>query len=99
MARDYSNKQPVPSARFRAGFDELFDRVPFDRSDPIASMQPGDVIMVRMRGKPDHVALVGAKVRTAIHVQLGSKDWVKETDLSVLLRAYSLAVIYRWRNG
>lgn len=98
LARDYSPKQPVPSSRFRAGFDELFDRVPFDRSDPIAAMQPGDILMVQMRGKPDHVALVSLDTTKAIHVQIGPKNWVKETDLSVLLRAYRLAVIYRWRD-
>lgn len=98
LARDYSDRKPVPSVRLRAGLDEVFDRVEFDRNAPTASIQPGDVLLMVMKGRPDHLAIVGPQGATAIHAQIGPKNWVKETSLEVLLRAYRLSMIYRWKE-
>ena len=47
MAADYGGK--VDAARLKAGLARLFDRV--------SERQPGDILLIRFHGKPQHVAI------------------------------------------
>lgn len=90
----YSLRKPVPVKLLAEGLNELFDRVEFDGPH---SIQPGDVLLLTFRSKAQHLAIATEDGR-AVHAQLGPKDWVKETNLDVLLRAYPLHSVYRWRD-
>lgn len=85
---DYSPKRPVPSALLKEGFAAIFDQV--------EEMQIGDVLLLQIAGKPAHIAIISGEGK-AIHAQLGSKDWVKETSLRALLKKFPLDSVWRWR--
>lgn len=87
----YDLRIKVPNAMLREGMAALFD--------PVEQMQPGDVLLLRHVKQPCHLAIAGPNDR-AIHAQIGSRNWVKDTSLSrVLLRVYKLESIWRWRDG
>lgn len=100
---DYSPTRPVPSALLKEGLAAIFD--------PVASIddvQLGDVLLLSIRGKPAHLAIVSDQraagpdfpvLWRAIHAQIGTKDWVKETVLRSLLRMFPLDSVWRWRDG
>jgi cell wall-associated NlpC family hydrolase len=88
---DYSPKRPVPSALLKEGFAAIFDSVE-------GGMIPGDVLLVKLGGKPCHIAIYSGDGR-AIHAQIGPKDWVKETRLEALLKLFPLDSVWRWRDG
>ena len=96
----YSPKRPVPCPLLIEGLHAVFDKIAFDRRELIpVEIEAGDVLLVRYRGRPQHLAIVtepGA-AGLAVHAQIGPKDWVKETRLDVLLRAYPLHSVFRWR--
>jgi cell wall-associated NlpC family hydrolase len=85
---DYSPKRPVPSALLKQGFASIFD--------PVQDIQTGDVLLVKIGGKPSHIAIASGNGR-AIHAQIGPKDWVKETRLEALLKMFPLDSAWRWR--
>lgn len=89
---DYAPERPVPTSLLKEGLAAVFD--------PVSDMRAGDVLLLRIRqGAPaGHLAIV-ASVDTAIHAQIGSKDWVKETKLRALLALCPLVSIWRWRDG
>jgi cell wall-associated NlpC family hydrolase len=87
---DYSPTRPVPSALLKEGFAAIFD--------PVSEMQTGDVLLVKLGGRPSHVAIYSGEGK-AIHAQIGSKDWVKETSVRALLKKFPLDSVWRWRNG
>jgi cell wall-associated NlpC family hydrolase len=87
---DYSPTRPVPSALLKEGFAAIFD--------PVSEMQAGDVLLVRLGGRPCHIAIYSGEGK-AIHAQIGSKDWVKETSLRALLKKFPLDSVWRWRHG
>jgi NlpC/P60 family putative phage cell wall peptidase len=89
---DYSPTRPVPSALLKEGLAAIFD--------PVEEMRPGDVLLLRARpgAPPSHIAIVSSETQ-AIHAQIGSKDWVKETKLRALLKTCPLVCIWRWRHG
>jgi NlpC/P60 family putative phage cell wall peptidase len=91
---DYSPTRPVPSALLKEGFAAIFDPVPFDER------QPGDVLLMRMgRGAPaGHIGIVSS-LDSAIHAQIGPKNWVKETKLRALLLKCPVDSVWRWRDG
>jgi hypothetical protein len=98
---DYNKMRRVPTQTLFEGMCSLFDRVPFARGQLVPEeAQRGDILLVRMAGRPQHLAGIVSPgpQGTAVHVQLGPKDWVKETRLDVLLRAYPLHSIFRWRD-
>lgn len=97
---DYNKMRPVPCRTLYKGMSDLFDLVPFAKGQAVPEeLQRGDILLVKMGGRPQH--LVGVcnpgPDGIAVHVQFGPKDWVKETRLDVLLRAYPLHSIFRWR--
>jgi cell wall-associated NlpC family hydrolase len=88
---DYSPKRPVPHALLKEGFASIFD--------PADEIQTGDVLLVRLgNNKAGHIAICSGEGR-AIHAQIGSKDWVKETRLEALLKLFPLDSVWRWRDG
>lgn len=92
---DYSPTRRVPSALMKEGFASIFDRV-----SSFEDRQLGDVLLLKIStiGPAGHVAIV-SKDDSAIHAQIASKDWVKETKLRALLAVCPLVSIWRWRDG
>lgn len=88
----YSPKKPVDCSLLIEGLKAVFDLLPRD-----SETQIGDVLLLKYKGRPQHVAIVTGPDK-AVHAQLGPKDWVKETRLATLLRAYPLHSIFRWRD-
>lgn len=84
----YSPKKPVPCDLLFKGLSEVFDRVD--------EIELGDVLLLKFKGRPQHLAIVSGE-NLAVHAQIGPKDWVKEARLDVLLRAYPLHSIFRWK--
>lgn len=94
MMADYSPRKPVDTKLMTEGMERLFDRLPAS-----TDLRRGDILQVKMKGRPQHLAGVteaGADGKV-VHVQIGPKDWVKETRLDVFLRAYPLFAVYRWK--
>jgi cell wall-associated NlpC family hydrolase len=97
----YSIKRPVPCDVLFQGMCETFERIPFERGQVVPKeIEAGDVLLVRLKGRPQHLAIVSEPGERgyAVHAQIGPKDWVKETRLDALLRAYPLHSIFRWRD-
>lgn len=89
---DYNlnKKDGIPSQLLKEGMAKVFRRG--------KRMQPGDILLISMEGDPRHLAVYSGNGK-AIHAQLRSKAWVKETALRVLLFNSQLDSIWRWRNG
>lgn len=87
---DYSPTRPVPSALLKEGFAAIFD--------PVSEMRPGDVLLLKRGGHVAHIAIVSSD-DSAIHAQIDSKAWVKETKLRALLKLWQLDSVWRWRDG
>lgn len=101
LMADYSKYKPVPRRLLFQGLSELLDVIPFARGQDVPKeLQLGDILLLRMKGVPQHLAGVTDLEGNGMagHVQYGSKDWAKETRLDVLLRAYPLHSIFRWRD-
>lgn len=71
--------------------------------------KPGDVLLCRFKGAPAHLAILtelpSGPLRAgrldggmAVHAQLSSKDWVKETALRVLFAFYPLDSVWRFKK-
>ena len=87
---DYSPTRPVPSALLKEGFAAIFD--------PVSEPELGDILLVKLGGKPSHIAIYSGEGRV-IHAQIGPKNWVKETRLAALLKKCPLDSVWRWRHG
>lgn len=53
LAADYGDWRPVDANRLRSGLARLFDRV--------TDRQPGDILLVRLAGKSQHLAIAAPK--------------------------------------
>lgn len=91
---DYANDRPVPSALLQEGIAAIFDPVGY------ADRKPGDILLMKhcVGGPVGHLAIVSSD-DSAIHAQIGPKDWVKETKLRALLAKCPLVSVWRWRDG
>jgi cell wall-associated NlpC family hydrolase len=85
---DYSPTRPVPSALLKEGIAAIFD--------PVEEMQPGDILLLKVGGRPSHIAIYSGEGR-AIHAQIGPKNWVKEASLRALLKKFPMDSVWRWR--
>lgn len=56
LAADYNLQNPVNERRLRSGLVRLFDRVPHSSEAP-ADRRPGDVLLVKCRGRAQHLAI------------------------------------------
>lgn len=78
----------VDTALLRKGIEEVM--IPVD--DP----QPGDVLLLKMAGKPQHMAiLIDGRI---IHTYAKGPDKVISTPLAVALRAWPLDSAWTWRS-
>lgn len=87
---DYRVDRKVPTELLKEGMASVFEQA--------IDMQVGDVLLLQVKGKPQHLAIVTPNNR-AIHAQIAPKDWVKETSLRALLKLNPLDSIWRWRDG
>lgn len=89
---DYNlgKKNGIPSDLLKEGMARVFRRV--------KKMRPGDILLVSMDGEPRHMAVYSGDGK-AIHAQIRSKAWVKETRLAALLHFCPLDSVWRWRDG
>jgi cell wall-associated NlpC family hydrolase len=87
---NYRSDRPVPSDLLLEGMKATFDRG--------KKIMPGDVLLLNHRGRPGHLAIATSKGK-AVHTQISSKAWVKETTLSALFHFYPLHSIWRWRRS
>lgn len=90
IAYDLARANGVPSALLKQGMAALFDRT--------EEMLPGDILLLNSGGRPAHLAVYAGDGK-AIHAQIKSKPWVKETSLRALLQVCPLDSVWRWRDG
>ena len=86
----YRPDRPVPSELLLEGFEKTFKRVD--------DIKPGDILLLKHGGKPGHIAIATLDGR-AVHTQISSKAWVKETTQRALFHFYPLHSIWRWKRG
>lgn len=86
----YRHDRPVPSAFLLEGMEAMFDRVD--------EMKAGDILLLKHGGRPGHLAIVSGEGK-AVHTQISSRAWVKETKIEALLKIYPLHSVWRWRRG
>lgn len=60
-------------------------------------MQRGDLLLCKFNGQPGHLAIYTGNDR-AVHAQISSKAWVKETSLRALFHYFPLDSVWRWRS-
>lgn len=77
-------------ALLKEGIAATFDEVK-------GEWRPGDILLCRFNGQPGHLAIYSGGDR-AIHAQIASKAWVKETALRALFHFYPLDSVWRWRR-
>lgn len=87
---DYDLKKTIDWRLLKEGMAAMFDRV----DEP----QPGDVLLLKVHGRPGHLAIVTENDR-AIHAQIAPNDRVKETTVRALLKVCPLDSVWRWRDG
>jgi len=87
---DYNLSKPngIPSDHLLEGMGNTFRRV--------KRMKPGDILLLDHNRKPGHLAVYAGDDK-AIHTQISSKAWVKETSLRALFHYYPLNSIWRWK--
>jgi cell wall-associated NlpC family hydrolase len=85
----YRSDRPVPSDLLMEGMEKTFKRVD--------EIKPGDVLLLKHNGRPGHLAIATFNGR-AVHTQISSRAWVKETQLGALYHFYPLHSIWRWRR-
>ena len=72
----------------KQGLGELFDQV--------NEMQPGDILLLRMIGRPQHLGIVGHDV--LIHSYGRGPAQVTCTNLRAAIRLWPIDSIWRWRG-
>jgi cell wall-associated NlpC family hydrolase len=58
--------------------------------------QPGDILLCRHGGQTRHLAIYLGNER-AVHAQISSKAWVKDTALRALFHFFPLDSVWMWR--
>lgn len=85
----YRPDRPVPSDLLLEGMGATFKRVD--------DIKPGDVLLLKHGKRPAHLAIATSEGK-AVHTQISSKAWVKETTLRALFHFYPLHSVWRWRR-
>ena len=84
------------TAEYRRGVDEALLRQGLvDVLDPVAAMEPGDVLLMRVAGKAQHLGLYAGDGRM-IHTYGKGPRCVMEVPLDPL---WPVVGIFRWRNA
>lgn len=92
LALDYDLAR-VPSARFKAGLTDLFDKV---EGEP----EPGDILLLKLGNHPAHIAICtegGIAEGRAVHAQIAPAERVKEARLRSLTKLMPIDSVWRWR--
>lgn len=88
LAGDYG--PIIPSTRLKAGLARLFDRVP--------TREPGDILLIKLCGKPQHLAICAPKQGHASRVIEALN--VGPMQVRPFRRADAeIDSIWRWRDG
>lgn len=87
LAGDYTAL--VDERRLRAGLEALFDRV--------KAWQPGDIMLLRIGGKAQHLAIVGTSGKHIVHCYSGGPDRVVIAPIGTATQA-RIDSIWRWRD-
>ena len=86
--KPYRPDRAVPVALLREGLAAVFDEA--------SDISPGDVLLLRFRGLPQHLAVATSDGKV-VHAQgEGQKQWVKESR--AILRECPVDSIWRWRD-
>lgn len=79
----------VDGKLLKEGVASIFDPVEGD-------WQAGDVLLCKQLKEPCHLAIYTGE-GTAVHTQISSKAYVKETALRALFHFFPLDSVWRWR--
>lgn len=90
----YRPDRPVPAALLAKGLAATFDRVDLTAD----ALRDGDVLLLRLNGQAQHLAIVTAGGDRAVHAQIAPNDRVKEASLPALLKLCPLHSAWRWRE-
>lgn len=64
--------------------------------DPATEMQPSDILLLRMMGRPQHMGIVG--YGNLIHSFARGPSLVARTNLQAAIRLWPVDSIWRWRG-
>jgi hypothetical protein len=87
---DLTRSNGLPTRYFLEGMAALFDRV--------EDIQPGDLLLLKIRGNPAHLAIASRNEGRAWHAQIAPNPYVKEASLRAMLKMFPLHSIWRWRD-
>jgi cell wall-associated NlpC family hydrolase len=87
----YRKFRPAPSAMLVEGMADLFDRV----DEP----EEGDILLLNVSGKPQHLAIYVGGGRVVHAHGEGEAKRVREISYRSLVELYPLHSIWRWRDG
>lgn len=87
---DLSKKKGLPFDLFVEGMAALFDKA--------EDIRPGDLLLLKVGGKPAHLAVASKTEGRAWHAQIEPNAYVKEASLRSLLKLFPLHSIWRWRD-
>jgi cell wall-associated NlpC family hydrolase len=92
LTRDYdlSKKRGLPWRLLLEGFQALFDRV--------EEIRPGRLLLLKISGRPAHVAIASRNEGRAWHAQIEPNPFVKEATLRSLLKVFPLHSVWAWRD-
>ncbi len=80
----------VPTGALRAGMERLFDPV-------VGAWAPGDVLLLKIAGKPQHLAIYCGDGRM-IHTYGGGPRRVIEVPMGAVWKR-AVDSVWRWRDG
>jgi hypothetical protein len=92
LTRDYQlgKKNGLPWRYLLEGFEALFDRV--------EEIRPGRLLLLKISGKPAHVAIASRNEGRAWHAQIQPNPFVKEASIRSLLKMFPLHSVWAWRD-
>jgi hypothetical protein len=87
---DLSQRSGLPHSLLLEGMAALFDRVD--------EIKPGRLLLLKVRGRPAHIAIASRNEGRAWHAQIDPNPWVKEASIRSLLKLFPLHSIWAWRD-
>jgi hypothetical protein len=88
---DLGKRDGLPHRTLLEGMAALFDKV--------EDIQPGDLLLLNVKGKPAHLAIASRREGRAWHAQIEPNAYVKEASLRSLLKMFPLHSVWRWRDA
>lgn len=92
LSRDYdlTKKGGLPHKLLVEGMEALFDRV--------EEIRPGRILLLKIAGKPGHIAIASRREGFAWHAQISPNPFVKEASNRSLFKMFPLHSIWAWRD-